>query len=199
MYSNNIKQHLTRAGPKTTSIRSNSQQWKDNLRKECVERAKSARRERLRKQRANNKADGNIHGDNSGLNGGRGMKRDRQEHASELHHYDNNDENRSNSMVNDVTYSYEKDDPMQTARELVEQELQKSMLGLRHCHQFCPLDGENASKRTTRAGAEEITDMNDIDGDDEEWKMSHEEYLELIDAVTEELEREGACYLFLFK
>ena len=192
MFSNNTPQNPPRTSPKTTSFRNNSQQWKEDLRKECVERAKSARRERLRRQRANSNAEGNIHINYSGLNGARGMKRDREEHVSELNNHDNNDKNHSDSMINDLLYHGE-DDSMQTARELVEQELQKSMMGLRHCHQLYPLnDTENASKRTMRFGADEMMDVYHLDADDEECKMSQEEYLELVNAVTEELEREGA-------
>ena len=119
-----------------------------------------------------------------------GTKRDR--------HADFADVNKSNNEYMLVESCNHTD-----ARALVEQELQKSIMGLKHCHQIRPLhEEESASKRRmgrNRMDGDEIAEMDmnwgggmDIGFDHgEECKMSEEEYLELIRAVTEELEQEG--------
>ena len=49
----------SRINIKSLSLSQTKAQWKDNIRKGCLERAKIARRERLRKSRSNETSDTN--------------------------------------------------------------------------------------------------------------------------------------------
>ena len=49
----------SRINIKSLSLSQTKQQWKENIRKGCLERAKIARRERLRKSRSNEASDTN--------------------------------------------------------------------------------------------------------------------------------------------
>ena len=189
MMSSANKHMHPRSSPKTKSIQTISLKWKDDLRSECMERAKAARRDRLRRQRS---GESSINGDSristNDFDGERRAKRDREELFSKFEDYKTGEQ---------YDEYFTEDDPIQTAKALVEQEMQKSMMGLGHCHQFAPLNGEeNACKRKIRAGGDvsiDVTmDYSDIVSNfNDECKMTHEEYLELVNAVTEELEREG--------
>lgn len=188
-----------RCSPKVKSTYDNSQKWKDSLRRDCIERAKSARRERLRRQRSNG-ASAVQYSDATQMKGAavedsQRMKRDREDHDSTFDYCE--------QPLDYEFATHPENDAIREAKALVEQQLQQSMMGLRHCQQILPLDGtENVSKRMMRGSApgDVTVDCPDLDLDpfsscDEECKMSEEEYLELINAVTEELEREGELKL----
>jgi hypothetical protein len=185
--SSNIPQQQQRSNPKAQSLQNNSQQWKDNLRRDCIERAKSARRERLRRQRSSGAATDAIAdggGDSNRLK--RGFIYPNSEFDTDHEHPI--DHNETCNLPNE-------DSAMQEARALVEQQLHESMIGLRHCQHILPADGvENPSKRKMKGVV--ATDMNvdvscaQFGFDEDECKMSEEEYSELVNAVTEELERE---------
>jgi hypothetical protein len=211
MSSNNSQPQPPRTSPKIKSTRANSQQWKDNLRRECLERAKSARRQRMMRQRSGDTCNSsschagqNNVGYNLDFGSTQGMKRVRGECGLEADRcYDEATGQQITFMSNYPSHPEEVDSMQIEAKALVEQELQRSMMGLRHCHQILPLDDlENASKRKLRGGDGFIVDSTmdccldqQLDAEDE-CKMSEEEYLELINAVTEELEREGMDVYF---
>ena len=156
------------------------------MRIECMERAKAARRDRQRRQRFGESINSRIN--TNDFDGERRAKRDREEQFSEFEDCKIGEQH--DEFVTE-------DDPIQTAKALVEQEMQKAMMGLRHCHQFAPLNGEeNSCKRKMKNGEDISVDvtMDHSVGDsnfDDQCIMSHEEYMELVNAVTEELEREG--------
>ncbi|KAL3808959.1 hypothetical protein ACHAXA_004785 [Cyclostephanos tholiformis] len=83
-----------------------------------------------------------------------------------------------------------------TARALVELELQCALSGMQHHRQISPLDGGAPWKKTNGGGVslreangfQAIDDM--VNGDTEKYTMSHEEFLELLNDVTEELQRD---------
>ena len=191
MNSANNKHGQPRSSPKTKSIQINSLKWKDDLRIECMERAKAARRDRLRRQRFGESINSRIN--TNDFDGERRAKRDREEQFSEFEDCKIGEQH--DEFVTE-------DDPIQTAKALVEQEMQKAMMGLRHCHQFAPLNGEeNSCKRKMKNGEDISVDvtMDHSVGDsnfDDQCIMSHEEYMELVNAVTEELEREGTFIVF---
>jgi hypothetical protein len=188
-----------RGNLKAQSLQKNSQQWKDSLRRDCIERAKSARRERLMRHRSSGAAANVMAGSGvaPSVNSSESLKREYNHPNSEFGRYYEQPFDRCETKHS----SHPEDNSMIEARALVEQQLQKCMMGLRHCQQILPVDGfENASKKKSKGveAAEMNVDFSDaqLDFDEDECKMSEEEYLELINAVTEELEREGAWYLF---
>lgn len=199
--SDNNPPQQQRGNLKAQSLQKNSQQWKDSLRRDCIQRAKSARRERLMRHRSSGAAANDVMAGSAvapSVNSNESLKREYNHPNSEFDRY------YEQPLDHCKTYhtSHPGDSSMIEARALVEQQLQKSMMGLRHCQQILPVDGfENASKKKSKgvAVAEMSIDFSDaqqLDFDEDECKMSEEEYLELINAVTEELEREGTCYFF---
>lgn len=196
------QQHPSRIAPKLKSFRENSQQWKENLRRDCIERAKLARRERLRTQRSGGAPFGagghcndltQLNQISSSIKRDKRWKRDREERDC-LFEYKQWVDRQFAS--NDL--SFPEDDAIGEAKALVEQQLQKSIVGLRYCQQVLPLDYvENASKRRMRGGEAADTTVDyfneNLDGLclDEECKMTEAEYLDLVNAVTEELDRSG--------
>mmetsp|Transcript_25038 Transcript_25038/g.52387 ORF Transcript_25038/g.52387 Transcript_25038/m.52387 type:complete len:416 (+) Transcript_25038:123-1370(+) len=221
-------------------------QWKDTLRRGCLERAKNARRERLRTSRRhldgpnNSGTNGRSWGDGIVSDGsgslecitGSGnvdmIKRGRENsHPDEWSnnefdynvgvngdrhtHVDNNDEyghgvqrssNRGECMDREENI-------IDAARTLVEQELQRALTGVQHCHQVCPVDGGIPWKKMHHAGEEggagDVRDVDFMEGEElavlrereeakhtmeGEYKISQEEFSDLLNDVTEELQRE---------
>ncbi|KAL3786859.1 hypothetical protein HJC23_013780 [Cyclotella cryptica] len=205
------QQQHQRASPKAKSTQINSQRWKEDLRQECLERAKMARRDRFMGRRSSggstchDAANDNSHSMTEDCDQYQGMKRLREgDHwntSDDYHEMGEHGEHmwlsdcRGSSVCNDSTCAAKENPLHSAAKALIEQELQKSMMGLRHCQQILPLHDEgNASKRKTGIGCRNATaglNVNDLFHDDDECKMSREEYAELVNAVTEELEREN--------
>jgi len=214
------------------NIKSNSHsqaqsQWKGKLRRGCLERAKLARKERLRKSRLKNCDNGGepslVDSCNDTCNANaqtnsRQWKRDRNESHPEWHDSELNDEgmvdhtprdssgNTCQTLLNGNLQHRESansdENVVDTARNLVEQELQRALTGLQHCNQVCPVDGGIPWKKTNggERGFRELdsmdSDLNELQGREEttqmedEYKISQEEFANLLNDVTEELERE---------
>ena len=73
---------------------------------------------------------------------------------------------------------------LDTAKMLVEHELQRALTGLRHCEQM--QQGEPLCKKVYHGSFSD----DDNDDEDEEYKISQEEFVALLSEVTEELQRE---------
>ncbi len=233
---------------KSTSRAQTQAQWKEKIRTGCLERAKLARRERLRKSRMNNANSDvsnslvfGVNGSDSNGNGGtssdttipmagngriRQAKRGRDEFYTDF----NTDEMKMGGgrMVDhtpgdDSGIYYQKgglddialqrlesgdseENVVDTARALVEQELQRAMMGIQHCHQVRPLDGGVPWKKTHGSvGGKPLHELERMDSDfvelkggdqemkhvEDDYKISQEEFQELLNDVTEELQREG--------
>ena len=193
-------------------------QWKETIRRGCLERAKIARRERLRKSRGQRRSDSTDIGDcssNYKISHLPSSKRDRDESISEWSGSELNNE----VMVDHTPGDYQSkrlshmesgdsvENVVNTARVLVEQELQRALSGMHHCHQVCPLDGSVPSKKVHCAGSEVVSreldsmeseELSDLQSNAEEYKISQEEFAELLNDVTEELQREGECVYCIY-
>ncbi|KAL7527639.1 hypothetical protein ACHAWF_002258 [Thalassiosira exigua] len=197
-------------------------QWKEKLRRGCVERAKVARRERLQKSRLNNhgSGEGYLNGPTRDCAGDISATSDKVDgHGKTMSVKRGRDESHpdwklSGGVVVDRTPtpvdSWDRvcresgdseENAVNAARALVEQELQRAMIGMQHCHQVRPLDGGTPWKKTQRQEQEFERDFDAMDSclmeqrsnpAADEYKISEEEFAELLNAVTEELEREGA-------
>lgn len=224
------------AGPRRGNLKSvtHSQtkaQWKESLRSGCLERAKLARRERLRKSRRSD-SDNNCNGvdlndptssgetsnhtNGSGSSGQakRGREDDHRngwcevgemQHGSIVDHTpgDRSDGAMKNNpeMLHRLESGDSEENVVDTARALVEQELRRAMAGVQHCHQVCPMDGGLPTKKPYHGGfARELDTMDsdliepsreERDCAKDEYIISHEEFVELLNEVTEELEKEG--------
>jgi hypothetical protein len=91
------------------------------------------------------------------------------------------------------------DNAVDTARALVELEMQCALSGIQHHQQTCPLDG-GAPWKKSHDGWVHLREANNVEaigdtdnGNIEKYRMSHEEFVELLNDVTEELQREGEC------
>eukprot|EP00578_Thalassiosira_sp_NH16_P021481 CAMPEP_0181103968 /NCGR_PEP_ID=MMETSP1071-20121207/15166_1 /TAXON_ID=35127 /ORGANISM="Thalassiosira sp., Strain NH16" /LENGTH=413 /DNA_ID=CAMNT_0023187113 /DNA_START=98 /DNA_END=1339 /DNA_ORIENTATION=- len=243
MKHNGDDKHPSSAAPRSnikSKSRSQAQaQWKEHLRKGCLERAKLARRDRLRTSRLHsedNDHEPRLVGNSSDASSvasqmifGNGnivsSKRGRDESHAEWNPSHISDEanvdhtpwcNPALQTSNNSCAEHEREldhdgqhgesgdieanvDVM--ARSLVEQELQRALTGVQHCHQVCPLDGEIPCKRTNAGVAARDLDImdsesNELRGGDEsrqikdEYIISQQEFAELLNDVTEELQRE---------
>ncbi|KAL9180407.1 hypothetical protein ACHAXT_008377 [Thalassiosira profunda] len=195
-----------RGNVKTNSHLQTKAQWKEELRRGCLERAKAARRKKLRRARQHNcsgeggglagSADSNA---NNGNGSSRLLKRGRDDNTSEWNDDEINakivDLNGDNdaSLPPELTRLESGDSEtnvVDAARALVEQELQRAMTGMHHYQQVCPLDGGAPAKRE-RGAAMEYEEIEEPRPTEEEYRISHEEFAELLNDVTEELQREG--------
>lgn len=229
----------TSRGNVKAASRSHAQaRWKEQLRRGCLERAKAARRERLRKSRQGNEGD-SLNGGAGGGGGGGGVssftcssastnrngngaarsaKRDRDDNLPDW----NNTNGDGNERIVDHTpfdrfragsdgeYNPKslirmesgdsEENVVDTARALVEQELQRAMVGMHHLQQLNPLDGSAPMKKTpcgeremdlVDGGLMDTQECRDASPTDHEYRISHEEFEELLNDVTEELEKEG--------
>lgn len=220
-----------------------SAQWKETLRKSCLERVKLARMERLRKSRLLNvsvdnsiaswsAASTNLLPSSEGccVESDNRLKRGREEELenvdwSGIHDYNYNDDDDDESIIkytqgtggfnsdadseirnvptdsqlrslslfeicnsqrqedsimqedDDNSENKEEGNAVDMARALVEQELQRASSGVQQCRERF------------------ITSLGDYGFD---YSLSHEEFLELLNDVTEELQREGAYMFALF-
>ena len=208
-----------RQNVKTKSHSQTKAQWKETIRRGCLERAKIARRERLLKSRRQRCSDNTDIGDCSSnykiSDYVPSSKRDRDESISEWSGSELNNE----VMVDHTPGDYQSkilprmesgdsvENVVNTARVLVEQELHRALSGIHHCHQVCPLDGSVPSKKVHGGGSGVVSrkldsmeseELNDLQSNDEEYKMSQEEFAELLNDVTEELQREGECVYCIY-
>lgn len=202
-----------------------SAQWKESLRKSCLERAKHARMERLRKSRlinvsfdnsaaSSNAASLNLLPPEEGCNiNNNRLKRGRDDEVEDIDWCGINNYNQvevinngranvtedcnlgvdsplisspidgqtrtSFSQLQEDSNMREGDDDemkeeniVDTAKALVEQELQRALSGVQHCRALLT--------RSTRARDDDI-----------DYSISHEEFLELLNDVTEEMQRDG--------
>ena len=186
---------------KSKSAKSNRAQWKEKLRSDCIARAQTARREKLQQARRRS-SDGigaaasssiassslcNIPDVTSSCRGFAANKRGREN--------DNNNDDYQ-QMVDHIPMDYYNDvheiqkmsssgvsniNALDTAKMLVEHELQRALTGLRHCDQM--LQGAPSCKKSYHGSFEE-------EDDEEEYKISQEEFAALLADVTEELQRE---------
>ena len=208
-----------------------SAQWKESLRKSCLERVKLARRDRLWKSRLLNVSlDNSVDsssaassmnllasegcGNNNRLKRGRDEELDNIDWSSNYNDVEgtldrthgeeqcdfcedspipraSSDGHTSTPLVEHCDSQHFGDNDMledddeeegnmiDTARALVEQELQRALSGVQQCRDIIT--------RSTRARDDDI-----------DYSISHEEYMELLNDVTEELQREGAWFLMYF-
>ena len=228
-----------RRGIKSIPHSQTKAEWKEIIRRGCLERAKIARMQRLRRSRLhdpdNFKGTGlggycrddypgtnNIHSDISVVI--EPSKRGRDESDADWNISDCDEEVivdhtgdpgiNSHAALSGENYDrFDRDlqrlvsgtsekNAVDTAKTLVELELQRALTGMQHHHQVCPLDG-GAPWKKTHGGGIILKEMNEFQAiaeadyvDDEykeEYKMSHEEFVELLNDVTEELQRDGEC------
>jgi hypothetical protein len=243
-------QPTDRISPKCKSLSQAKHKWKENLRKECLERAKSARRDKLRRKRSSCDGDEDDSGNTAanatvryefgtsarvnttGIDQFQGMKRGRDDRDnSEWHNESEIDQTAhsnhhvfgehgehnwlkrcdastgyNNSNNNYIAFSHGENHAIHAAKELVEQELQKALMGMRHCRQTHPLGGDVPSKKThwnrrveeaaAMAFETDGMDEKELDGNEDpgmggDYELSHEEFLDLLHEVTEELQLEG--------
>ena len=174
-----------------------SLQWKENLRTECIARAKNARREKIKQARR--RSTGHVddhHAENSNGVASREDVAVNKREREIMHNYDNsnnfsNDNNQYQRMVDHIPMNcngrvlrqiscggVSDEGVLDTARMLVENELQRALTGLRHCEQM--QQGAPSCKKTYHG----------LDDNDEEYKISQEEFAALLAEVTEELQRD---------
>lgn len=203
---------------KSKSHSQTKSQWKETIRRVCLERAKIARRERLRKSRGQRCSDNTDIGDcnNYNISDVPSSKRDRDESiisewgGSELNNevmVDHTPGDYQSKILPRMESGDSVENVVNTARVLVEQELQRALSGIHRCHQVCPLDGSVPSKKVHGGGSGVVSreldsmesdELNDLQSNDEEYKMSQEEFAELLNDVTEELQKEGQCVCIAF-
>lgn len=219
-------------------------QWKEIIRKGCLERAKIARRQRLRRSRLHDSdhdegiglvgycrydAPGasNIHSDTNVKIGSSKRGRDESNVDWNIGDYDDevivdHSEGGDSCIASHAVLSGENNDrfdhhlqrlvsgtseenAVDTARALVELELQRALTGMQHHHQVCPFDGGVPWKKT-HGGEISLREMNECQAieeaefmDDkykEEYTMSRKEFMELLNDVTEELQRDGEFLVY---
>jgi len=202
---------------KSKSAKSNHEQWKEKLRSDCIARAQNARREKIqqaRRRRSDEQHPNNVAvaaasstiasstcKNNNDLTSCRDVaanKRGREIMIRD-HTLSGNSSNNNNDqyqrMVDHIPMDYNDvhelrqissggvsdEGVLDTARMLVEHELQRALTGLRNCEQL--QQGAPSCKKSYHdAGSDE--------DDEDEYKISHEEYVALLAEVTEELQRE---------
>ncbi len=224
---------VRRGNIKTVSHLQTKAQWKDIIRRGCLQRAKIARRQRLQRSRLHDSDndDGiglggyraydpplanNIYSDtcNSVMVGA--SKRSRDESHSDWNINEYSPEGGGVSVDSHAMLIGKNDDPydrdvrrlvtgisernaVDTARALVELEMKCALSGIQHHQQIRPLDGGAPRKKTHDGGAllREANDFEAIEDTDngniEKYTMSHEEFSELLNDVTEELQKDGEC------
>ena len=212
---------IQRDNIKSKSHSQTKAQWKETIRKGCLERAKLARRERLRRSRTrNNNSDIDISSSNNGglegvpthqssVSSGRSGNSYNKQYKRGRDEWDISEVN--NDLMVDHTPTENRSYPrlesgdstdcvVNTARLLVEQELQRVMNGIQHCHQICPLDGSIPTKKKNYANQKSLDSMNselsnetklDEHDHEHEYKMSKEEFDQLLNDVQTELQREN--------
>ncbi|EJK65969.1 hypothetical protein THAOC_13131 [Thalassiosira oceanica] len=205
-----------RASIKSNTVAQSRNQWKDNLRKELLSRAKKARLLRLKRARqgSSDMADTSLQHNSveSSFEFAYGQaKRDREEGTIEI--TDDGfafDEINSESsagglggLIVDHTPSISQcvdldrlssgnsgDNVIGTARALVEQELQRAINGVNHARQIRPRDGAPPCKRVAvREESSFDCEMNS-EGPPSAYQISQEEFAQLLSEVTDELQRE---------
>ena len=203
------EQRQQREHLKSKSAKSNRAQWKEKLRSDCLARAQIARREKL--QQARRRSSGgvgsaaaaasstiasgslcNINPDAASCRESVAANKRGREHDN----INNNDDYQQ--MVDHIPMDYYNDvqelqkmnssgvsnrDTLDTAKMLVEHELQRALTGLRHCDQMA--QGAPSCKKSYHGSLEEKEAI-----DEEEYKISQEEFAALLADVTEELQRE---------
>ena len=74
---------------------------------------------------------------------------------------------------------------LDTAKMLVEHELQRALTGLRHCEQM-----QQGAPSCKKSYHESLSEVDNDNNEEEEYKISQEEFVSLLADVTEELQRE---------
>lgn len=177
--------------PKTSSIQANTRQWKDNLRKSCLSRAKAARRELLlRKRRV---------GQDSALTSDGG-------HTDIIHEYEVHITKTTCEVKREIIDAYNEEHPDENsmhciAKSLIDQELQRSIpylneIGLQS-RQHGELHDEFDDNGNARmiSWSEDTLETNEmIIQEDEKGNhaISEIDYVQLLNDVANELQREGA-------
>jgi hypothetical protein len=201
-------------GPKTKSIRATSQKWKANLRNECLKRAKSARRHLLIKRRRGCEAiinpNEHIMGTPTNTNSSLGCK---EVKCEVIDSYNDFGQHEKQIWPNKMKYYHpeERDNSLHlTAKQMVEQEIQRSMIELDSCH-LQSVRQNNAASNVNEEYSNamfiswsdddskhqeygELLRRNEATGE-EEFKMSEVDFAELLNDVAEELQREGTCLM----
>jgi len=167
-------QQHDRISPKTKSIQTNSQLWKDNLRNECMKRAKMTRRELLlnrRRECITMESETEVY-----------TKVNREV----MDAYNDNDEH--NMCLHESKLE-------QVAKTLVKKELQRSIIELDR--NMSEVDkrlvswSEETDEKESRGQPYHVFSWGDEAKEEEEYKIPDVDYFELLNAVTEELQREG--------
>lgn len=206
-------QNPKREDIKTKSAKSNHEQWKDKLRSDCIARAQNARREKIQQARRRRSDDQQQHHNGGGVASSSiasssccnnndippcrdvaASKRGREMiHNHIISNHNNDDNDQYQRMVDHIPMDYNNvhelrnissggvsdEGVLDTARMLVEHELQRALTGLRNCEQM--QQGAPSCKKSYHDGSDE---------DEEEYKISQEEFVALLAEVTEELRRE---------
>jgi len=203
---NHHREHL-----KSKSAKSNHAQWKAKLRTDCIARAQTARREKIQKARRRSSDDHPHHNGGGGASGTVGSSLCNNHDVACCRDLAANKRGRDNDIIHNSNDEYQQmvdhipmhdfynnvhelqkmssggvsdEGVLDTAKMLVEHELQRALTGLRHCEQM--QQGAPSCKKSYHGSFE------DEDGDDEEeeYKISQGEFVALLAEVTEELQRE---------
>ncbi|KAK1737620.1 RPA-interacting protein C-terminal domain-containing protein [Skeletonema marinoi] len=194
------KQQQQREHLKSKSAKSNHAQWKQKLRTDCIARAQTARRKKIQQARRRDSDDpqhnigvaasSTIASSmcyNSDVTSCRDVnKRGREnnndsndEYEQMVDHIPLDDYNDVHGLQKMSSGGVSDEGVLDTAKMLVEHELQRALTGLRHCEQM--QQGAPSCKKSYQGSLEE---------DEEEYKISQEEFVALLAEVTEELQRE---------
>ena len=190
--------------PKTQSARANLHLWRDSLRKECMKRAKTARRELLLHKRRG-----------CSVNGDCLISFPENRAYIKLHHEcevkrevidSYNDRQECYEWPDEINSDHptERDNAVKLfARSLVEREIQKSMIGLDHCHlQYGSSSIDNIMDTTNSEAkliswsedTQEIESQKHLDSlrkQEGKEAISGHDFMSLLNDVTEELQKEG--------
>lgn len=208
-----------RVNIKSSSVAQSSNQWKDNLRKHLLSRAKKARLLRLKRARQGSSDLGDTSLQHNSIKSTpfefvRGQaKRGREKEMIDMEDGFALDEFNSESsagglggLIVDHTPSISQvscidldrlssgnseDNVISTARALVEQELQRAINGMNHARQIRPRDGSTPCKRMVVRGESSSFDCEmNSEGPPSAYQISQEEFAQLLSEVTEELQKE---------
>ena len=202
-----------RVGIKSNTVAQSRNQWKDNLRKDLLARAKKARLLKLKRARlgSSDMGDSSLQHNSfeSSSEFGHGhAKRDREEEIIE-DGFAFDEFNSSNGvgglggLIVDHTPSISQcvdldrlssgnsgDNVIGTARALVEQELQRAINGMNHARQIRPWDGSTPCKRMVVRDESSFDCEMDSEGPPSAYQISQEEFAQLLSEVTDELQKE---------
>ena len=195
-HSHNKPQHHININPKLKSIKANSQKWKEDLRNECLQRAKASRKEIFLRRRCLDRHNG-LYNNAPALIGSQ-VKRD----IMECYDLGQFKEDHACFKAIDSDHPLEKDEFVRLrAKALVEQVVHSSMIHGLPDHKFLAdqtsvEDGNFDAELISWSEhlAEEFNGQSHAKRDDER-KMSEMDYYELLNDVAQKLQEEGKVIL----